>query len=225
MSRVGPRPRCLSDWIGFFCFSGLAVSTVSKMSAIGLLMIPTLAFDLLVAVTFLIRVPPRASLREPRARLTAYGGTFLILVFIQLARRWYPHWLAPSESGALRPVGALLWINGLAWALYSIWYLRHAFSVEPQARRLITCGPYRVARHPVYLGYLVQYVGMWLLFPTFPFGVALLAWVLATVDRMHHEERVLSEAFPEYAEYRRRVGALGIRLHRLKALNVNPQLS
>jgi protein-S-isoprenylcysteine O-methyltransferase Ste14 len=56
---------------------------------------------------------------------------------------------------------------------------------------------------------------MWLLFPTIPLGVVLFGWFLLMADRIRHEERVLGSAFPEYADYRRRVGALGsVRLRR-----------
>lgn len=204
-----PRSSCVSNWVGFICFGALALITLSKMPAVGILLIPTLALESLVAVSFLIRQPLRAAVRSPHARVAAYGGSFLLLVFLQIARRFYPHWLAPTELVALRALGTLLWIAGSIWAAYSLWYLRSAFSIEPEARRLITAGPYRVARHPVYTGYLAQYLGMWLLLPTLPFGVALCGWFLLVAERIRHEERVLGSAFPEYADYRRRVGALG----------------
>lgn len=215
MAWGNPRTSCLSDWVGFICFGTLALVTLSKMPAVGILLIPTLALESFVAVSFLIREPPRAAVRSPHARVAAYGGSFLLLVFLQIARRFYPDWLAPTELGAFRAAGALLWTTGSIWAAYAVWYLRSAFSIEPEARRLITSGPYRVARHPVYTGYLAQYVGMWLLFPTLPLGVVLFGWFLLMADRIRHEERVLGNAFPEYADYRRRVGALGsIRLGR-----------
>ena len=68
----------------------------------------------------------------------------------------------------------MLWLAGWAWAAYSVWYLRLAFSIEPEARRVTSGGPYEVARHPVYLGYFGQYLGVWLLFPTLQLGGGLL---------------------------------------------------
>jgi protein-S-isoprenylcysteine O-methyltransferase Ste14 len=207
---TGPRLRRRpSDWIGFVCFSAFALVTVSKMPAVGVLLAPTLALECFAAASFLIREPPRAAVRSARARLAAYGGTFLLLVFIQVAHRYAPAWLTPTTWPAFRGLGALLWIAGSVWSAYSIWYLRHAFSIEPEARRLITSGPYRVARHPIYSGYLMQYAGMWLLYSTVPFAVVLVGWLLLVADRIRHEERVLAESFPEYADYCRTVGALG----------------
>ena len=209
MTQTGRRTRCLSDWIGFAFYGVLACTTVTKMPALGILLLPTLALELFAAVSFLIREPARAVERSGRARMTAYGGTLFVLVFILAAHRYYPHWLSPTELSAGRAVGVMLWMAGSCWAAYSVWFLRYAFSIEPEARHLMTSGPYETARHPVYLGYFGQYFGMWLLFPTMQFGVALLVWFLLMADRMRNEERVLARAFPEYDEYRSRVSALG----------------
>ena len=210
MAQAGTRSRCVSDWIGFAFYSVLAWTTLMKVPALGILLMPTLALELFAGVSFLIREPARAAERTSRARITAYGGTFFVLVFLLAVNRYYAHWLSPTQLGAGRAAGVMLWMAGSAWAAYSVWYLRHAFSIEPEARRLMTCGPYRTARHPVYLGYCAQYFGMWLLFPTPQFGVALLVWLLLMADRIRNEERVLARAFPEYEEYRRRVSALGV---------------
>jgi protein-S-isoprenylcysteine O-methyltransferase Ste14 len=198
----------VSDWIGFFCFSALALLTVSKMSAVGLLMTPTLALEGFAALSFLIRDSPRAALRGLRTRLAAYGGTFLLLVFFEAGRRYAPEWLTPGDPTPLRAAGAVLWIIGSAWSAYSLWYLRHAFSIEPEARRLVTGGPYATARHPIYAGYLAQYAGMWLLYPTLPLAIVLLIWFVLVAERIRHEERILGAVFSEYAGYRRLVGAL-----------------
>jgi protein-S-isoprenylcysteine O-methyltransferase Ste14 len=209
MAKSRHRSSRVSDWVGFTCFGAFAVITLSKMPAVGIFLIPAIAFEFFVAVSFLIRKPVRATAPELRARLVAYGGTFLLMVFLQIARRFYPDWLRPTEVDALRATGSLLWVAGTIWTAYSVWHLRWAFSIEAEARCLITSGPYEFARHPVYAGYLVQYGGMWLLFPSIPFAIVLGSSFLLVADRIRHEERVLDGAFPEYADYRRRVGAFG----------------
>ena len=183
--------------------------TLRKMPDLGVLLLPTLALELFAAVSFMIRAPAQASDPTGRARMTAYGGTLFVLVFLLFANTYYPHWLSPIGSNAARIAGIMLWLAGSAWAAYSVWYLRLAFSIEPEARRLISGGPYEVARHPVYLGYFGQYLSVWLLFPTLQLGGGLLVWLLLMADRMRNEERVLARAFPEYAEYRHRVSVLG----------------
>jgi protein-S-isoprenylcysteine O-methyltransferase Ste14 len=208
MAGIRVRPRA-ADWVGFLCFGALAATTVSKMPAVGVLMAPTLALECFTALSFLIREPPRAALRGPWPRLTAYGGTFLLLVFVQVSHRYAPAWLSPTTWAPLQGIGSLMWIAGSVFSAYSLYYLRYSFSIEPEARRLITSGPYSLARHPIYTGYLGQYGGMWLLYPTLPFAVVLLTWVVLVAERIRNEERVLGAAFPEYADYQRSVGALG----------------
>lgn len=44
--------------------------------------------------------------------------------------------------------------------------------------------------------------------PSIPFAMALMLWAAAMIDRMYLEEAVLRAVFPEYADYKRRVGAL-----------------
>ena len=209
MADSATRSSRVSDWVGFICFGAFAIITLSKMPAVGIFLLPAIAFDFFVAISFLIRKPLRATAPGLRARLAAYGGTFLLMVFLQISRRFHPDWLGPTEVDALRATGSLLWVAGTIWTAYAVWFLRSAFSIEAEARCLITSGPYQFARHPVYAGYLVQYGGMWLLFPTIPFAIVLGGWLLLVADRIRHEERVLAGAFPEYSDYRRRVGALG----------------
>ncbi len=76
----------------------------------------------------------------------------------------------------------------------------------PRARgRLITAGPYRFARHPMYGGGILFGFGWAILFASVT--TAILAAALAVfVDRKASREEVwLLEHYPEYDEYRRRV--------------------
>lgn len=73
--------------------------------------------------------------------------------------------------------------------------------------RVVTHGPYRFTRNPMYLGLTIAYIGGILLmndlWPAVLLPVALLLLIRFVIER---EERYLSAAFgTEYDEYRRRV--------------------
>ena len=189
-------------------FAAWAALTLSKMPAVGIFLAPTLLMEIAVAISFLIRDEPRIATKTVRARISAYAGSFLMIAFLQIAQRTHPEWFVLHMT-PLTPVGITLWFAGMVLTAYAVWHLRHAFSIEPAARRLVTSGPYGFARHPIYTGYVVQYLGMLITLPSWPLGLALLVWTAPMIDRMYLEEAVLRAAFPEYAAYKRRVGALG----------------
>jgi protein-S-isoprenylcysteine O-methyltransferase Ste14 len=95
---------------------------------------------------------------------------------------------------------------GEAFAVYSMLYLGRSFSVFAEARKLVTGGPYRYIRHPLYAGemlaiwcYTLSYPSRWSL------GVTLLFTVLQGW-RAKIEERKMLQHFPEYATLRERTG-------------------
>lgn len=116
--------------------------------------------------------------------------------------------LQPAET-PLMPVAiplALL-VAGPALVLYALRYLGRAFTVTPQARFLVVAGPYRIVRHPMYVGNILSIVGLGLLLAT-PESIllALLCCGLQTC-RAHYEERLLMSTFVEYRGYMQTVGA------------------
>jgi protein-S-isoprenylcysteine O-methyltransferase Ste14 len=101
-----------------------------------------------------------------------------------------------------------LTLSGTLLAFWSAWYLGKSFSLLPQARTLITTGPYRFVRHPIYLGGLLITVGeVWLRFSPLVIGLNAL-FVIAQIVRLRYEEEILHRTFPEYADYRARTSAL-----------------
>ncbi len=201
-----------SDWAGLACFTTLAALLWRRSPELGLAVLPALCYELLVAASFVLRRPPARTAQGWMPRAVAYTHSFLPMVFLELAGRFRPDWLASAEEPAFRAAGIGLWLAGAVIGFWPLWHLRRAFSIEPQARVLVTSGPYRWARHPIYAMYLLINGGLWLRHPSLPFAVVLLAWLGLLLIRIRAEERVLTEAFPEYAAYRRRVGALGPRL-------------
>ena len=199
-----------SDWAGTLAFTAIAVGLWRQAPEFGVLILPGLIQELLIAVSFLVRGRARAGAPGAAARVVAYANSFLVMVFILVASRVQPEWLRPTPEPALRTAGAVLWLAGAVLCLWPLWYLRRSFSLEPEARSLVTTGPYRLARHPIYTVYLLINAGILLRHLTLPLAVVLAVWVALLLVRVRYEEGVLAAAFPEYPEYRRRVRAFGI---------------
>jgi protein-S-isoprenylcysteine O-methyltransferase Ste14 len=199
-----------SDWAGTLAFTAIAVGLWRQAPEFGVLILPGLIQELLIAISFLVRGRAHAVAPGWASRLVAYANSFLVMVFILIAARLQPEWLRPTAQPELRTAGAILWLAGALLCLWPLWYLRRSFSLEPEARTLVTSGPYRLARHPIYTVYLLINAGMLLRHPTLPLAIVLALWLALLLVRVRYEEGVLAAAFPEYPEYRRRVRAFGV---------------
>ncbi len=116
-----------------------------------------------------------------------------------------------TTSGALllAASGSLLALAGVAVVVRSRAALGAAWSFEPRADQvtgLVTTGPYRLVRHPIYLGLALLCLGEALAFASWPATMIALCGVVPTlVWRARAEERLLGRIFGEgYASYRKR---------------------
>jgi protein-S-isoprenylcysteine O-methyltransferase Ste14 len=215
-----------TNWVG--CVTSLAIASgwlIGVHPPILFICLPLL-MDIAVAVAFMVRGRVKRSLTGVLPRVTAYGSTFLVGMSMRVSSPW--------RRAASVPVGGTLWIAvpaalvvlaSVVLGFWPLWYLRRSFSIEPAARELVTTGPYAVARHPMYTIYALGYAGLLVLRPTPTLAVLLVGWCALTYFRMGYEERVLMEAFPEYALYRTRVGAFGPRLRWSRSEGAPPEPS
>ena len=201
-----------SDWVGFLFCVWLVITVFRRSPTLGMLMMPACLHDIVAGVAFLVRRPARAQLSGWGPRMATYTSTFLIPAFLALASSRYPSWIRFTPASWAVRVGYGVWMTGILAAVWTVWQLRYSFSLAPQARELVRRGPYRLARHPIYAAYLLQYLGILLGHLTLPFCIAVLAWLGLIGARIHYEEMVLESTFPQYAEYRQRVGMFGPRL-------------
>jgi protein-S-isoprenylcysteine O-methyltransferase Ste14 len=110
---------------------------------------------------------------------------------------------------ALALSGLLLALAGGALVVRSRAELGSAWSLVPKADRgtgPITTGPYRLVRHPIYLGFALLATGQALAFGSWPALTIVLFGIVPTFAwRAHAEEKLLSRAFGErYAVYQQR---------------------
>ena len=165
-----------------------------------------LAFVTIPVVIYITR--PRALRRAgglaPRA--AAFVGTTMLLAFPAifadgpriLPVPWPVHVLAE-----------LTLVVGTGFGVYGLTFLRHSFSIIPEARQLVRGGPYRIVRHPLYLAEITVAVSLVLQGDVHVWsGLIVVPFIIIQVVRSVYEEQLLRSAFPEYEEYARTTGRL-----------------
>jgi protein-S-isoprenylcysteine O-methyltransferase Ste14 len=161
----------------------------------------TLVFFAIAAWFTLVRAEPIAKARGLWPRLTA-----LLAVTLLFALPFLPR-LDPAPTWLLFLSAAVAFIgNGLALLVLN--RLGRSFSVMSEARRLVTSGPYRIVRHPLYVCEEIAIIGVFLPYWGWPAGLLFAIHLAVQLLRLRNEERVLGEAFPDYADYARRTARL-----------------
>jgi protein-S-isoprenylcysteine O-methyltransferase Ste14 len=159
------------------------------------------AFCFFVAV----RDEPRRRSRNPVAFL-AFAIALGAIVFLRQP--------AETDSTTLVLVGDLVALASCLWLLAAVLALGKCFGVLPEARGLVTRGPYAIVRHPVYVGEFGTFLGFLIAAPTTWNLVSILTFCAAQAARMRLEEQALTREFPEYAEYAARTPLVVPRLRR-----------
>ena len=91
------------------------------------------------------------------------------------------------------PAQAVFVIGGLGTTLGLVW-LGKSFAVFPALRTIVTSGPFKLIRHPIYFSELLMIVGCCLAM-TSTWRWPILAFAIATIVlRIVWEERVLSNS-------------------------------
>jgi protein-S-isoprenylcysteine O-methyltransferase Ste14 len=160
----------------------------------------TIAFALLVAAAVVLRAPPSGKASGLEPRIAALVGSFLMYGILLFPRCDLS---LPGEISA-----TLLIMIGNAGAVVALSQLGRSFSVMAETRQLVTTGPYRFVRHPLYLAEGVATVGVFLQFASLWTALLLLVQIAFQLRRIHNEELVLTARFLEYTAYRRTTARL-----------------
>jgi len=135
----------------------------------------------------LTRRPPEIynhSLPSSAAVVAAYAYPYAQVAYL----RWVP-------GDPAWPAGGLLLVTLAAClSLAGLFSLGRRFGVFPALRGLVTRGPYRLVRHPMYLAYVIADIGYNL--QEWNFGTVLLVmagWA-SLLYRIKAEERILSQS-------------------------------
>lgn len=176
--------------LGDFLLFGVTSVELSLL----LLMTPTFSIvdwiyvlqNLLVLGIALTRRPPGQqdhSLPSCAAVVTAYTYPYAQIIYL----RWVPG--APAWLAG----GLVLVTLGACLSLASLLSLGRRFGVFPALRGLVTAGPYRFVRHPMYLAYMIADIGYNLQEWNFGTAVLVMAGWASLLYRVYAEERILSQ--------------------------------
>jgi len=148
-----------------------------------------LAYFTMLVVLYSVRLPRRGTDQRLGVVFIAFTGTFTAIAASFLPGGERRDWLVlPAD---------VLATLGLAYSVWGLAYLRRSFSIVPEARRLVTGGPYRLSRHPVYLGEIVTLIAINLPSAGWLGALAIAYFIGCEILRMRWEEGVLARTFPD----------------------------
>lgn len=168
-------------------------------------------FDLIVLYLLVRQRRPQVDCRGsidilvPLIATFGYLGVNLTSLMPSVARERF---LSPEILRILFLPAFLVTIVGALFAAISLLYLGRSFSIAVQARELKVRGPYRIVRHPMYIGHILMVTAITVLNATFAALAIYLVVVGLTLYRARLEESLLVDTFPPYRDYMRHTGRL-----------------
>ena len=118
---------------------------------------------------------------------------------------------APQSSGAVAGIGFVLFLAGLLVAIWARVYLGRNWGMPMSLKQdpeLVTSGPYRFIRHPIYSGILLAVLGTALVSGLY-WLIILIAVGLYFIYSASQEEKIMLRQFPEtYPVYMRKTKML-----------------
>jgi protein-S-isoprenylcysteine O-methyltransferase Ste14 len=150
------------------------------------------------------------------------GIPFMLSLLVYMIQPGWFTWASLPLPPWARWIGLILGIASLPLILLVQIALGSNFATTLLVRQehtLVTQGPYRWVRHPMYTVLFIHIVALLLLSSNWYIGgVPLLAFTLIVAIRLKNEERAMAEKFgPAYQDYIRRTGRF---LPRLKGIDI-----
>jgi protein-S-isoprenylcysteine O-methyltransferase Ste14 len=142
--------------------------------------------------------PRRVSVRS----LLLVGAQLVLLAGLAGTGPWWP-----ETTGARVLVVAGVGLG--VWAVITMRWRHLRATPEPaEGARLLTGGPYRGVRHPMYAATLLVVAGWLAGYATWPRGLLALALLAVLVLKLRYEERLLAQHFSDYHAYAQRTKRL-----------------
>lgn len=142
-----------------------------------------------------------------------YSGIVLAVIFLLFFQQSSFQFQLIPHTSAILLAGVTLCGLGIAFAIWARRQLGKNWGSRPSTKQvgqdLITSGPYRFVRHPIYTGMLSALVGSALVGGTLWFIIFILICALLSWKRVHTEEKFMMQQFPnQYPDYKKRTRAL-----------------
>jgi protein-S-isoprenylcysteine O-methyltransferase Ste14 len=129
---------------------------------------------------------------------------FGLLIISGLDERW--GWTAPLPLWS-RLLGGTFFMGGyviVLWAMYTNKYFSQIVRVQSDRGHVaVTDGPYRIVRHPGYLGMLLSTMGVPLLLDSLYAFICVVLYAVILITRITFEDRTLHDELPGYIEYQK----------------------
>jgi len=133
----------------------------------------------------------------------------VVIILFQAGSYW--RYFGYHFSGIVQLAGTILCGAGIVFAIWARWHLGKNWSGTPsmkEGHELITSGPYRFVRHPIYTGMIAAILGSALVGG----AVWLFVFIVMAANFLYRipvEERYMMKLFPDqYPEYKKRTKAL-----------------
>lgn len=148
----------------------------------------------LMGLMMLVRLPSTAALITPSVLLAT--GISVALPLMSRPER--------ASQGLMAHAAIVVELIGVIIGQGSRLYLGRRFALLPANRGIVTGGPFRFVRHPIYLGWLILSIGYVMAYPSMRNSIIVMIVLLALLWRILQEEALLA-ATPEYRDYLGRI--------------------
>ncbi len=166
------------------------------------------------------------TIRENRWRLLTVGILFLMAQlwvlgsFIFIVRPIAMAWTRLLLPTWVRWVSALITVSGMALEFATQLFLGRNYSTTvhiSDEQSLVTSGPYRHMRHPMYTALITVGIGLGLMSASWYFLIPFIATGILIIFRIPREEAILIEKFGDaYIQYAQTTGRIFPKLSRNK---------
>jgi protein-S-isoprenylcysteine O-methyltransferase Ste14 len=144
---------------------------------------------------------------QPKFQLLQHG-LLMFAGFWLIFRGFFHH----NDVAAMVWGGDVMTIAGIAFAAWARWHLGRYWSGHvtlKEDHRLIRSGPYRLARHPLYTGFLTAVLGSAITAGTWYSFIGFALVTAGIMIKIYREEALLGGEFgEEYARFKREKPAL-----------------